>query len=153
MPEDIPDIKEFDPHIQVGVKVLIKDPDTDKFLLIRRNPEKYPEAAGLWTIPGGRWEHDKDRHIKDVAYRETLEETGLEIGDYIRTVAYQNFRGGRKNENEVTRVTCFVEAKGIPRVDKTENIEAKWLSINEIRDLEDNLDIYLKELIDKNQIK
>jgi ADP-ribose pyrophosphatase YjhB (NUDIX family) len=57
---------------QVGIKVMIKNPDTRKFFLLRRNPTKYPEAVNQWTIPGGR-QKNKDKTIKDVAIREVYE--------------------------------------------------------------------------------
>ena len=40
-------------QLQVGVKALLQNKD-GKYLIIRRNPVKYPEAPNRWDIVGGR---------------------------------------------------------------------------------------------------
>jgi len=42
-------------ELQVGVKILLKNKE-GKFLLVRRNPKKYPEVGPKWDIIGGRIE-------------------------------------------------------------------------------------------------
>ncbi len=43
--------------LQVGVKALLKNKD-GKYLLVRRNPKKYPDMKPSWDIVGGRIDLD-----------------------------------------------------------------------------------------------
>lgn len=66
------------PGVGVGIMIL-KD---DKVLLGRRHgdPKKASSelhGEGTWTMPGGKV-HFKEK-LKDVAFREVLEETGLKV--------------------------------------------------------------------------
>ncbi len=40
-------------ELQVGVKILLKNSEGE-YLLLRRNPKKYPEVGAKWDIVGGR---------------------------------------------------------------------------------------------------
>lgn len=40
-------------ELQVGVKVLLKNPE-GKYLLVKRSNKKYPEVGATWDIVGGR---------------------------------------------------------------------------------------------------
>ena len=62
--------------LQVGVKILLKNSE-GKYLLLRRNPEKYPEAQCGWDIVGGRI--DAGSTLLDNLKREIKEETNLDI--------------------------------------------------------------------------
>jgi 8-oxo-dGTP diphosphatase len=58
------------PQIAVGA-VVVRD---EGLLMVRRGQEP---AKGLWTIPGGRVEHNE--YLVDALKREVREETGLDI--------------------------------------------------------------------------
>ena len=61
---------------------IVKAPD-GRLLLIQRGNEP---ARGCWSVPGGRVEEDET--IIEAAYREILEETGVEVvvGELVGTV-------------------------------------------------------------------
>jgi len=61
---------------------IVTAPD-GRILLIQRGKEP---ALGCWSVPGGRVEEDET--TIEAAYREILEETGLEVvvGDLVGTV-------------------------------------------------------------------
>ncbi len=59
-------------NLQVGVKALLKN-SAGKYLLLRRNPEKYPEVGATWDIVGGRI--DPGTPLFENLKREVYEET------------------------------------------------------------------------------
>lgn len=115
-----------------------------KYLLLKRNPEKYPDMkSGWWDIPGGRI--DAESGLLENLKREIREETRLELIKEPKLIAAQDIiRPGR----HVVRLTFIGELDGEPRIDK-EHVEAKWVSSDELRALGSELDGYLKELIEK----
>jgi hypothetical protein len=52
-------------------------------------------------------------------------------------------------EKHIIRLTYKGETDGEPILDMEENLEYKWLTINEMKNQPD-LDIYIKEILDKN---
>jgi len=56
-----------------GVKAVVKNPETGKFLLVKRNDDK-KEYPGYWEFPGGGLE---DETPVEGVLRELKEETGL----------------------------------------------------------------------------
>jgi ADP-ribose pyrophosphatase YjhB (NUDIX family) len=73
--------------LQVGVKVLLKNSE-GKFLLVRRNPKKYPDVGAQWDIVGGRI--DPGSKLIENLKREVLEETGLALSQPVKLVAAQD---------------------------------------------------------------
>lgn len=130
--------------LQVGVKVLLKNKE-GKFLVLKRNMEKYKGAKGSWDIPGGRI--DPGTSLLENLKREVKEETRLEILSEPKLIYAQDIL--HFADKHVVRLTYTAEADGEIILDTSENIEYKWLSIKEIKDLE-NLDIFLKEVFEKN---
>ena len=131
-------------ELQVGVKVLLKNPER-KYLLLRRSAEKYPEAARQWDIVGGRI--DAGSSLLENLKREVREETKLEIRGKPRLVAAQDIMPTGKH---VVRLTYVGEADGTPVLNE-EHEEFGWFTLQEVRSL-DNLDKYLKELLDNGLI-
>jgi ADP-ribose pyrophosphatase YjhB (NUDIX family) len=139
----------MDIHLQVGVKALLKNKD-GKYLLIRRSPAKYPEAPNRWDIVGGRI--NPGESLLENLKREIKEETNLDLMEEPRLVAAQdiiNVRGHEKRH--VVRLTYVGNIEGEPVLDTEENVEYKWLTLEEIAEIED-LDVYFRELLDKNMI-
>jgi 8-oxo-dGTP diphosphatase len=126
--------------LQVGVKVLLKNPD-GKYLLMRRNPAKYPETQ-KWDIPGGRI--DPGTTLMENLTREVMEETGLTMTSEPRLVAAQDIFANA--EKHVVRLTYIGDADGEP-VLSDEHEEFGWFTPAELRTLEP-LDSYLKQLLD-----
>jgi ADP-ribose pyrophosphatase YjhB (NUDIX family) len=130
--------------LQVGVKALLKNKD-GKFLLLKRNMEKYKGAKGTWDIVGGRI--NPGTSLIENLKREIEEETHLKITSEPKLIAAQDilhFSG-----KHVVRLTYTADIQGDIVLDITENLEYKWLSIDEIK-IHEDLDIYVKEVFDKN---
>ena len=129
--------------LQVGVKAFLKNKD-DKFLLMKRNREKYPNAKGSWDIVGGRIEPDTT--LIDNLRREVKEETQMEIRSEPRLIHAQDIIPHA--ERHIVRLTYVAEAQGDPVLDTSENTEFRWLTLTELKAWPD-LDIYVKEILDK----
>jgi 8-oxo-dGTP pyrophosphatase MutT (NUDIX family) len=124
----------------VGVVVCLND--QQQFLIIRRS--NIDARSGQWTIPGGHID-DEDGSIEAGAVRELEEEANLvcNVGD----LKYLGLQNNKKH--------YFLTQKwsGRPNVDKpnpkTGEIEHdayKWVTIEEIKDIEDSeIPIYLLE--------
>ncbi len=132
--------------LQVGVKVLLKNPE-GKFLLLKRNREKYPEipTLDLWDIVGGRIEIGTP--LLDNLRREVKEEIGLELTDSPKLIAAQDIL--RLSEKHVVRLTYTANIDGEPNLDE-DHVDFGWFTMEEIKKIKD-LDIYFGELL-KNEI-
>lgn len=130
--------------LQVGVKVLLKNKD-GKFLLLRRNPEKYPEVGPKWDIVGGRI--DPGSTLMDNLRREVMEEVKLELKGQPLLVGAQDIL--RVPGRHVVRLTFTCTIDGEPRLDG-DHMEFKWFTLDELRRLsEAELDIYFMELLNQ----
>ena len=131
-------------ELQVGVKVLLKNSE-GKFLLVRRNPKKYPEVGAKWDIVCGRI-HPGTPLIENLR-REIKEEVGLEYLDEPKLVAAQDIL--KSSDKHVVRLTYLGNADGSPSIDD-DHLEAKWFSAQEIKAMDEKvLDSYFRELIGK----
>ena len=131
-------------ELQVGVKILLQNKD-GKFLLLHRSKEKYPDASGRWDIVGGRI--NRGQALIDNLKREVQEETGLKIVGESKLIAAQDIL--KMPGRHIVRLTYSGMAEGEVSLDVTENDKYEWFGRDQIKQLED-LDIYLKELLDKN---
>lgn len=132
--------------LQVGVKVFLKNSD-GKFLLVKRNTEKYKNVSGVWDIVGGRIEPGKT--LLENLRREVKEETGLEITSEPRLLTAQDIIPNE--EKHIVRLSYVAETKGEPVLDTSENIDFKWLSVAEMKNQPD-LDKYVKDVLDNGLI-
>lgn len=135
-----------DIQLQVGVKALLKNKH-GKYLIIRRNPVKYAEAAHRWDIVGGRI--NPGTSLFENLKREIKEETNLDLIEEPKLVAAQDIL--RVPGRHVVRLTYVGAIDGEPKLDTEENIEYKWMTLAEIGAIE-NLDIYFREVLGKNLI-
>ncbi len=134
--------------LQVGVKALLKNPE-GKYLLVRRNPDKYPEVGAKWDIVGGRI--DAGSPLLKNLKREIKEETQLDLIKEPQLIAAQDIL--RVPGRHIVRMTYVGEISGEPVLDE-EHDEYKWFDLDEIRLMPEKLlDIYFKELLDKGIIK
>lgn len=135
--------------LQVGVKILLKNKE-GKFLLVRRNPKKYPEVGPKWDLPGGRI--NPGSPLLDNLRREIKEEVGLDYIDTPKLVAAQDIL--KSADKHVVRLTYVGELDGEPVInnnynDDSEQLEAKWFTSDEIKKLSlTELDSYFKALVD-----
>jgi len=138
----MPEIK-----LQVGVKIFLKNKE-GKYLILRRNTEKYKDVRGEWDIVGGRI--DPGSKLIDNLRREVKEETQLEIlGEPVLIFAQDIIPN---EEKHVVRLTYVGETHGEPALDTSENIDYKWLSLDGLK-TQENLDIYVKEILGKGLLK
>lgn len=133
--------------LQVGVKILLKNKE-NKYLLLRRSIEKYPEASGRWDIVGGRI--DAGKPLIDNLKREIKEETGLEFTNTPKLIAAQDIL--KINQKHIVRLTYIGEIAGEVILDGEEHDSYQWYSLEELKNL-DGLDIYFKELLDEGLIE
>jgi ADP-ribose pyrophosphatase YjhB (NUDIX family) len=136
-------------ELQVGVKVLLKN-EEGKYLLVRRNPQKYPEVGPKWDIVGGRI--DPGSPLLENLAREVKEETGLELVGSPRVVGAQDIFNPKFPDRHVVRISYIGEAKGAPMIDE-ESLEWKWFTKEEIQSLtQEELDRFFRELLEKGSI-
>ena len=132
--------------LQVGVKILLRNKQ-GKYLLLRRNPKKYPEVGAEWDIVGGRI--NPGTSLIENLKREIKEETGLEYRGKPTLISAQDII--RAGEKHVVRLTYLGEIEGEPKVDE-EHLEAKWFSGKEVKKLK-KLDKYFIGLLKKRIVK
>ena len=131
--------------LQVGVKIFLRNQD-GKYLLMRRSPEKYPGVRGEWDIPGGRI--NPGSLLIENLRREVMEETQLKIISEPKLIYAQDIIPN--DEKHVVRLSYVGETSGEPILDISENVEYKWLSLNELKN-HNNVDIYAKKIIDSGE--
>ncbi|MBI5530566.1 MAG: NUDIX hydrolase [Candidatus Doudnabacteria bacterium] len=135
-------------ELQVGVKILLKNSD-GKYLLVRRNPKKYPEVGPKWDIVGGRI--NPGTPLLENLQREIKEEVGLDYNGKPELVAAQDIFVRRQADSannadkapeeifrHVVRLTFLGELNGEPTIDE-EHLEAGWFSAEEISHIDPNL--------------
>lgn len=130
-------------ELQVGVKALLKNRE-GKYLLVRRSAEKYKNFVGSWDIVGGRIEPGTP--LIENLKREIKEEIGLEVRDKPKLIAAQDIL--RVPGRHVVRLTYVAAIDGEPRL-SDESVEYRWHTVEELKS-NDDIDVYFKELLDKN---
>ena len=130
--------------LQVGVKAFLKNKE-GKYLIIKRSPIKYPNVTDCWDIVGGRI--DPGTRLIENLQREISEETQLEAGSEPRLIFAQDIIPNP--EKHIVRLTYVADVEGGPILDTEENTEYRWLTVDEMRN-EENLDKYVREILDKN---
>ncbi|HWU61545.1 MAG TPA: NUDIX domain-containing protein [Ensifer sp.] len=94
-------------------------------LLYRRT--KMPEA-GHWNIPGGKVDHLEA--CEDALRRETLEETGLKVGEMTFLCVYE-YRSAEDGHHWVSLIYLTDDFTGEPRVMEPEKLpEFGWFDID-----------------------
>jgi len=127
-------------ELQVGVKVLLRNPE-GKYLLIRRAPAE-KNGSGKWDIPGGRMEAGSTM-VENLA-REVMEETGLTMTSAPRVLGIQDMLWP---DRHVVRITHTGTIEGEPRLSE-EHSEYRWATLEEILALDEReFDTYLRKLI------
>ena len=94
-------------------------------LLYRRT--KMPEA-GHWNIPGGKVDHLES--AEDAGRRETLEETGLTIGE-MRFLCVYEYRSAEDGHHWVSMIYVTDDFTGEPSIMEPEKLpEFGWFDID-----------------------
>lgn len=116
-------------------------------MLVRRNPQKYPEVGPKWDIVGGRI--NPGSPLLENLKREILEEVGLVYQGHPKLVAAQDIL--RVEGKHVVRLTYQGEIEGQPAID-SDHLEFKWFLPGEILSLGKELDIFFQEIIDSGKV-
>ncbi len=132
--------------LQVGVKALLKNSE-GKYLILKRSAEKYGKFGDMWDIVGGRIEPGTT--LLENLKREIHEETQLKLVSEPKLIYAQDIL--RHADKHVVRLTYAADATGEIVLDTSENVEYKWLTLEELKNL-DCLDLYVKEILDKGLI-
>lgn len=133
--------------LQVGVKIFLKNKE-GKYLLLKRNLLKYPHIKGEWDIVGGRIE--PGTLLVANLRREVKEETQLEITSEPKLIYAQDIIPNQ--EKHVVRLSYKGETEGEPVLDTDENIEYRWLSLEELKK-QQNLDLYVEEIVKRGLLE
>jgi ADP-ribose pyrophosphatase YjhB (NUDIX family) len=133
--------------LQVGVKALLRNKE-GKYLLLRRNMEKYIGAKGSWDIAGGRI-HPGTALLENLK-REIAEETQLILRIKPRLLAAQDIMNPNWPDKHVVRLTYVADIDGEVVLDTKENEEYKWVTLAELRNQSD-LDPYVEEVISSDE--
>jgi len=131
-------------ELQVGVKALLRNKD-NKYLILTKSKEKYPEFVESWDIPGGRI--DPGYTLLENLKREVLEETSLEIEDEPQLIYAQDILNiPRYPDRHVVRLTYVTSVSGEPKLDSDEHDKYKWVSLEMLMSM-DGVDRFLKEAL------
>lgn len=134
--------------LQVGVKALLKNKD-GKFLLVRRNPKKYPEVGATWDIVGGRI--DPGTTLMENLKREVMEEVKLELLQAPKLIAAQDIL--RVPGRHVVRLTFVGVIDGEPQID-SDHMEFGWFTLAELKAMKEaELDVFFEELLDQGMFE
>jgi 8-oxo-dGTP pyrophosphatase MutT (NUDIX family) len=134
-------------ELQVGVKVMLRNPD-GKYLLMRRSGSE-DIFQGKWDIAGGRIETGSS--LRENLAREVMEETGLTMTSEPRVIGAQDIFLPEQNRH-VVRVTYTGTAEGEPKL-SDEHTEYQWVTLAELKALTvDELDRYVKALLEEGAI-
>lgn len=114
------------PELQmVGVVAGCVIEQAGKYLLVQ---ERKPKTYGQWNLPAGRV--DKGETIEDYAVRETLEETGFNV-----TLGKQIAIVHTAAAAPVLHAFSAIITGGELKPNLEELLDARWLSLDEIREL------------------
>lgn len=133
-------------ELQVGVKVFLKN-KKGEFLLLKRNTEKYKNIKDFWDIPGGRI--IPGSVLIENLKRELKEETNLDLIGVPELIFAQDIL--KNNEKHIVRLSYLGVAEGELVLDMDENVEFKWISLEDMKKQE-NLCVFIKEILDKGII-
>lgn len=115
------------PILMVGAAILVVD-NQDRLLLMKRTD------SGHWGLPGGSTEPGE--RVEEAAKRETLEETGLQIGDMdlFGVFSGPEFYYKYPNDDEVYNVTIVYHSSDWHGdvIINEEHTEFRWFPRDEI---------------------
>lgn len=116
-----------------GVGALVLDPDTNRYLVLRRSDEK-DFAAGAWECVTGRL--DQGEGFEDALYREVREELGVEAQILFMVGTTHFHRGDARPENELVGVVYCVTISELDDVRLSdEHSEFRWLAASQAAEL------------------
>jgi ADP-ribose pyrophosphatase YjhB (NUDIX family) len=127
--------------LQVGVKVFLKNKE-NKYLLLRRNSEKYPEIKPSYDLVGGRI--NPGSSLLDNLEREVFEETKLKMTSTPKLVGAQDIL---MKDRHVVRLTYVGTVEDKDPVIDDESLEYKWFSLSELQNMNEDLDNFVIDIL------
>jgi ADP-ribose pyrophosphatase YjhB (NUDIX family) len=127
----------MDIQLQVGVKVFLKNSE-NKFLLLQRSAQKYPDVLNRWDLVGGRI--IPGTGLLENLQREVLEETRFVLRSKPQLIAAQDIL--KVPGKHVVRLTYVASMDGVPVLDPGEHISFVWVGFDELHSFE-GLDEYV----------
>ena len=116
-----------------GIGAVLWAPDRERYLLLRRSPEK-DFAAGAWECPTGRV--DQGEGFTDAVGREVMEELGVDVVPDFLIGTTHFYRGTSTQENELLGVIfhCTLTRPEAIRL-SAEHSEFRWVTLAEAQGL------------------
>ncbi len=113
-------------EVHVTAAVIIQD---NKILCVQRNENKYDYISNKWEFPGGKVEENEQ--LEDTIKREIQEELNINIDvkSFLIQVNHQYPDFKLKMDTFICEINDGV-------LELNEHIDYKWLSINELSDLD-----------------
>jgi ADP-ribose pyrophosphatase YjhB (NUDIX family) len=124
--------KQIPTHVVFTAAWIHKD---NKYLMSQRSLDD-DQAAGMWTVPGGKIEAHEDvvdEIVEDNIRKEVKEEVGIEIGEEFEYIGSQMFT--RSSGHTVVSLSFIVEWKSGEAKPLEDQEAVKWLSYDEIEKL------------------
>lgn len=128
--------------LQVGVKVLIKNNDSQYLFLKRRTALSTDSGDVSWDIPGGRIEPDEA--LLDALRREVREEIGHELAGAPKLVASQDIFV-EAHDLHVVRLTYVISENITKVVLSKEHNEYRWVNVSDLASIK--TEPYLSEVL------
>ncbi len=114
-----------------GIGALIRDPETGKYLILRRSAEK-DVGAGEWECPTGRV--DQGESFQAALVREVREELGVTIVPEFILGTTHYYRGAESADNELNGLiyACRLKESAEVRIG-AEHDAIRWMTASEIQ--------------------
>lgn len=133
-------------RLQVGVKIFLRN-DSEKYLLLKRSPVRYPNIKNCWDIPGGRI--IPGTKILENIKREVFEETRLPVLDKPKLIDVQDII--HLPEKHIVRLSFSSRTSGEPVLNE-EHLEFRWVTLGEMKEVK-KLDEFTHEVLNKHLSK
>jgi 8-oxo-dGTP diphosphatase len=119
-----------------GIAALIFDPETERYLLVKRSSEK-DFGAGTWECVTGRL--DQGEGFEEALYREVREEVGLEVRASFIIGTTHFYRGEERPENELVGVVYCCKLVGETAVRlSAEHSQYRWATLADVQELKES---------------
>lgn len=128
-----------------AVIVLVRHPSEERYLLLRRSPQK-DYLPGAWECVAGRV--DQGESFDDALHREVQEEIGVAVEVEAILGTSHFYRGEWIAENEIQGLKYLTRAISDAVVIGEEHSEYGWLTVPEIQTLLPD-DHWLQELVQR----
>lgn len=128
--------------LQVGVKLIIHDPNGN--LLLLRRTRAIQSGENIWDIPGGRIQPGEP--LMDALRREVIEETGIELADEPQLIAAQDIFVG---DRHIVRLTYRVTIANTTVKLSDEHSAAAWVATSDVARYQ--IDPYIQELLNYDE--